>query len=668
MVSAWPKVFYSISIAPIGPVHFGKLRTEVQRALGVKKFGANPELQCACICPIKCDPEYYALWETIVAYRLYSIPEIAHVVLEAGASGEKTTPGPFSALLKSLHKIGWRWENQSVIDHNGMHIDIVHCPLAELRERLTIAWQERTCQLVEALRSTMRGLHKSDISLTMKDFHVETPDRQGLLRCALNGTFYTNDVLVHTNKVENDQCNFCSHKDSIEHRLFHCEYFQQERDKVPPEIFQLMQAEPDSFRFHGWIPKSPDVIKLKGMLCYLPHTTTHSYISDSWLKLPKTVDFFTDGSCLNPRFKDQRIASWGVVCWVDNQFWPVSRGVVKGWHQTSLRGEILAVTSALAFATRYRRQCRLWVDNLAVFNFLTAFLLGKTGFQQKKDCDLWHQLVMQLQQAVEFGVTVHKVVSHIDPNHGDTEVETWAFTGNAAADKLAEEARLDLPPELWAVWERVVAHQQSYLHTGKLWQTYMMDVGAKAVVSQKKLRSEPVPDTEETVLTVDENLEKLCETEFSDLPVHFQRDCTPALLQWMRGLLAERGPVRWMSWHQLLIDFQLTTNTPGPKNGTGRRWFEMTKAEAIQEYDYPRQALWFAHYWQNMSKSNGTPIGYEKRRPYSFTIAFWTTCVRVPISEVKLQRIESFYKTHGKILPFRSIHKHMKDIPVASTD
>ena len=284
------------------------------------------------------------------------------------------------------------------------------------------------------------------------------------------------------------------------------------------------------------------------------------------------------------------------------------------------------------------------------------------------DCDLWHQLVMQLQQAVEFGVTVHKVVSHIDPNHGETEVETWAFTGNAAADKLAEEARLDLPPELWAVWERVVAHQQSYLHTGKLWQTYMMDVGAKAVVSQKKLRSEPVPDTEEMVLTVDENLEKLCETEFSDLPVHFQRDCTPALLQWMRGLLAERGPVRWMSWHQLLIDFQLTTNTPGPKNGTGRRWFEMTKAEAIQEYDYPRQALWFAHYWQNMSKSNGTPIGYEKRRPYSFTIAFWTTCVRVPISEVKLQRIESFYKTHGKILPFRSIHKHMKDIPVASTD
>ena len=49
MASAWPKVFYSISIAPIGPVHFGKLRTQVQRALGLQKFGANPELQCACL-------------------------------------------------------------------------------------------------------------------------------------------------------------------------------------------------------------------------------------------------------------------------------------------------------------------------------------------------------------------------------------------------------------------------------------------------------------------------------------------------------------------------------------------------------------------------------------------------------------------------------------------
>lgn len=668
MASAWPKVFYSISIAPIGPVHFGKLRTHVQCALGLKKYGANPELQCACLCPIKCDPEYYALWETIMAFRMYAIPELASAVLDVGVGGKKTTPGPFSSLLKSIHKIGWRWENPFVVDAYGITIDIVHCPIAELKERLSLAWQERTCRLVEDIRKTMTGLHKSDVALTMKRFHEAIPDRQGLLRCALNGTFYTNDVLVHTNKVENSLCSFCSQQDSISHRLFHCEYFSPERAKLSTNTLQTVQQEPDSFRLHGWIPRSPDAMLLKQMLCNITQNTTRCFISDEWIELPEVLDIFTDGSCLHPQFKDQRIATWGVVCWCGERFWPVSRGVVPGWHQTSLRGEILGITSALAFATRFQRRCRLWVDNLAVYKFVCDCLNQQHDFSKNKDSDFWHHAYLQFQQAVKLGVSVHKVVSHIDANNGDTEVEQWAFLGNAAADKVAEEARLDLPPELWVVWERLVAHQQLYQQVGQEWQNFLMDVGAKAVVSKQQIRNDPVPQSDDVALTIDENLQKLCDTSFEELPIHFQRECTPILLQWMKNLVAEGGTVRWLSWHQLLIDFQFSTNIPGPKNASGRRWFHMTKEEAIKGYDYPKQALWFAHYWQNMSKANGAPIGYEKRRPYSFTIAFWTTCVRVPITDERLQRIETFYKTHGTTLPFRSIHKHMKDIPVASHD
>ena len=240
MASAWPKVFYSISIAPIGPVHFGKLRTQVQRALGLQKYGANPELQCACLCPIKCDPEYFALWETVVAFRMYAIPEIAYVVLDEGAGGKKTTPGPFSSLLKSLHKIGWRWEHPHVVDSYGITIDIKNCPIAELKERLTLAWQERTCRMVEDLRTAMQGLRCADVAMTMKNFHITTPDKEGLMRCALNGTFFTNDVLVHTNKVENSLCSFCGHEDSICHRMFHCEHFQEIRSKLTPQTLQTM--------------------------------------------------------------------------------------------------------------------------------------------------------------------------------------------------------------------------------------------------------------------------------------------------------------------------------------------------------------------------------------------------------------------------------------------
>ena len=351
--------------------------------------------------------------------------------------------------------------------------------------------------------------------------------------------------------------------------------------------------------------------------CNITQNTTRSFISDEWIELPEVLDIFTDGSCLHPQFKDQRIATWGVVCWCGERFWPVSRGVVPGWHQTSLRGEILGITSALAFATRFQRRCRLWVDNLAVYNFVCDCLNQQHDFSRNKDSDFWHHAYLQFQQAVRLGVSVHKVVSHIDANNGDTEVEQWAFLGNAAESKVAEEARLDLPPELWVVWEPLVAHQQLYQQVGQEWQNFLMDVGAKAVVSKQQIRNEPVPQSDDVALTIDENLQKLCDTSFEELPIHFQRECTPILLQWMKNLVAEGGTVRWLSWHQLLIDFQFTTNTPGPKNASGRRWFHMTKEEAIKGYDYPKQALWFAHYWQNMSKANGAPIGYEKRRPYS---------------------------------------------------
>ena len=305
------------------------------------------------------------------------------------------------------------------------------------------------------------------------------------------------------------------------------------------------------------------------------------------------------------------------------------------------------------------------MDNLAVYNFLWDCLHDGAEFLSKKDSDLWHSAFVQLQEAVRFGVSVHKVVSHIDAMSGNTEVEMWAFLGNAAADKLAEEARLDLPPDLWVVWERLVAHQQFYQEVGTEWQGFIMNIGSKAVLSQK-CRQEPVPNTDDVALTVDENLRKLCDLPYEELPVHFKRDCTPNLLQWMRNLLLEGGTIRWLSWHQLLIDFQITMKIPGPKN-IGKRWFNMTTEDAIREYNYPKQALWFAHFWQNLSKANDSPIGYEKRRPYSFTIAFWTTCVRVPISEERLQRIESFYKRHGTTLPFRSVNKHMNDIPVATS-
>lgn len=124
-VAAWPRVFYSIAIAPIGPAHYEKLRTQVMRSLNHKQHGANPLLQVSCICPPKCDPECFALLETITTFRQCCKVENSLPVLHALASGAKVTPGPCSALMKSLFKLGWSWDTRGVaVDLQGIQVKL----------------------------------------------------------------------------------------------------------------------------------------------------------------------------------------------------------------------------------------------------------------------------------------------------------------------------------------------------------------------------------------------------------------------------------------------------------------------------------------------------------------------------------------------------------------
>ena len=233
-VAAWPRVFYSIAIAPIGPAHYEKLRTQVMRALNHKQHGANPLLQVSCICPPKCDPECFALLETITTFRQCSTVENAFPVLQALSDGAKVTPGPCSALLKSIFKLGWSWNPLGFInDAFGIPLQLMTCPVQELKERVILSWQHRVLNEVERTRETFGGLSKSDVRLTIGNTKVWKPDELGILKCALNGTIYTNDVLQYTSKVENDICNFCNHQDCIEHRLFKCPFFEAERAQVP---------------------------------------------------------------------------------------------------------------------------------------------------------------------------------------------------------------------------------------------------------------------------------------------------------------------------------------------------------------------------------------------------------------------------------------------------
>ena len=197
------------------------------------------------------------------------------------------------------------------------------------------------------------------------------------------------------------------------------------------------------------------------------------------------------------------------------------------------------------------------------------------------------------------------------------------------------------------------------------WHPYMIAIGLKAV-KHKHLRTEasPAMTPECQQLEVDPTWKKMSETESPELPRHFRISEWTSLHQWMREIASEEGNVQWFSWHQLLVDYQFTTSKGGPRN-LKKYWYDSSREESIANYDYPRRVLWFGHYWQGLFKSLETPLQYEKRRPFSASIAFWTPCIRVSLSDWRLRRIEDFYKRNAKVLPLRSVQKHTHHFPVA---
>ena len=164
-------------------------------------------------------------------------------------------------------------------------------------------------------------------------------DKAGLLRCALNGTQFTNDALTHS-KADTDRCPFCDQKDSLYHRHAECKHFESERGDILAQLAQVEGFQHPVVIHHGWIPKNPYKRQIKHILLTKIQQQAFQYeLPEKFDNDINILDLFTDGSAIYPTNGTLRIATWGVVVWTGKEFWPLSSGGVQGYHQTSLRGE-----------------------------------------------------------------------------------------------------------------------------------------------------------------------------------------------------------------------------------------------------------------------------------------------------------------------------------------
>lgn len=661
-VCAWPNLFYGISTVTLGNNHFLKLRTLATKSLNVHQMGSNPALQLSCVCHPLTDPEFYCVHATILSFRDFCTPDLAQHTLEAILRTGATTPGPCKSFLQAIHKLAWQWiGGDACLDQDQLPIHILRCPRGELSERIMLAWQQRILSQVAMERTTMSGLYNMDAKLTKELYRQQPAEHQGLLRCALNGTQYTQDALHHAGKTDSADCKFCGLPDSLEHRNMHCPFFQEVRDMFPDAA--MPPDAPDATKCHGWIPKAENLHEFRRELLQIPDTTGDFCHP---VDVPCNVtyaDVFIDGSCVRPHDAHTRLATWGVVTWDGFMFVSVSSGGIIGWRQTSLRAEITAALSALKYLASQPKQGRIWVDNQQVFDMLQAWQLGYSPeIDKRRDADLWTMLRYQFKQ-ISFQIhAIYKVRAHTIPSDQLTPEDAWATEGNHAADACAAFARATLPSALIHAVTKLVPEMQALRTFGRALHSMLVAIGLKALESKCAPEAPVMPAgtgiQPHPTVELDGGIQHLAELAVDDIPKKFHVKALPAVLSWLKTLTVE-GNVMWISFHQLLVDFQKFSQMWGPAS-TGKKWIDPPTGEL---YNYKHYVQWFSRYLQGLGKITEHPLLVQQCRPSSHILTFWCGHVRVRVTTERLNQLDDFFKIHAANLPVRQINKDLGATP-----
>ena len=661
----WPKALHGSAIVSLGKTHFDQLRTGMMRGLNVNTKGANPNLQWGLLeCPTH-DPEFFVVWDSVIHYRRYGNLDVMHPLLNELAQGEvKPTPGPSAVMLHRLHQLAWNWCGDGIcLDQEGLPIDVYGSCKEEVKQRLRLAWQAGASSKVKH-RQTFQGLPQADVDLTIANQDQFDAPERGLLRCALNGTQFTNDSIIHFGKVAHTGCQFCGEEDSQYHRHWQCRAFEPARQQVLPLVEDPPIHLPPAYYNHGWIPRSPAWWALRRELLSIPDTRATFHITDEQLQqLPEQVHIFTDGSCLHPTSRSERLATWGTcIASPDDPvtFWPLSAGGVIGWIQSVGRAEITAAISGLTFAVIHQRKLWLWVDNAEVVRRLRMPPEDLLQMTELANFDLWREVGKLLQKLGDDFLGVLKVDSHQTPDPTQEWTHSWAVRGNNTADHIAAAARATLPTSLWTQWHTLVEHQKFLVTLRDKTHKMYIDIGNQAL----KWYQSNSEDEEEVVVPRPEVYQaQMVWHIFDRLPLDrveakFRCESSEVVFRWATSLQGD-GESRFVSWFQLFVDFFLNHGCSGVVCRQGK-WHKQVEPAPLQNFLVSAKAL--ARYVQLIARSQGSPITSRHRRPESNVLHFWAGCINVHWSQQRFEAVENFVLKYGRP-PYRKVHQ-LSQLPV----
>ena len=653
---AWPRCLHGIPGASIGIAHFARLRASAMAALNFDNVGASSLIQFSLLCSPRFDPGYYACWSTLRTFRRIAEPELAYPLVNmlAFEGRIKWMQGPAGACLNRLHEISWVWLGDGFIqDHFGLHWHFFRIPIQALHSRAQMAWCRRVGEQIDA-RDSFQGLRDVDAVFTTAKLHALPPDELGMMRTALNGSFFTNDKLVKTGKSPCSVCNWCDAEDSLMHRYWQCPFFQESRSKIPQVILQEVPNWPPCLAERGWFSQVDGLVQLQQWLMALPDTTSEFFVSEFDADGP--IHIFTDGSCVESQCPSLRLGSWGIVAAIleNHDFIPLAAGVTPGLWQTTLRAEITAVISAVRFSLLVRRQIWVWTDNECVYNKVRAYLAGEPPpVSTDSDHDLWgrlHSLILSASRE-ELLQRCIKVRSHQCEEVYPEAVERWAICGNDSADRLAAEARQAIPDRVVNAWTMVQNNIERNIVLRKFIHEHFLQVARKAILHKVRQQDDQNSETVACpAVDIDpQQVALFLSPGFEVDPLSQFAEWDSLLEFWLTDFAGGTDSTwMWLSPYQLFLDFQFTCNHPGFVYLYDRKsWIQADEWLQHNNYDFVRLAAWFSSFLRYFAKRYSLQCKQHLRRPFGTVFKCWTRSLLLKGSATRLYRWDEALRNLG---------------------
>ena len=663
-ILAWPRSLYGISTVHLGPLHFGKLRSNAMRGLRQARVGSSPVLHLP-LSGFSTDPEGFAIFQTIKDSRELGDSEYLRNMLTVLSTSNERVPynGPSSILMVRLSRLGWQITPDGFVHDRWNAFDIFTENIDSLKLRVAASWPWVLTAEVSH-RKDFAGIQYADLAATAHIVSTFSLQDQVYLRCVLDGTLVTQKDSWKWDSTKDGSCPFCGSQDGYFHRAWECKHFADLRVDLPNEFWNWLAQMPPCVTDHAWVLQPASFDHLAKNLLAIPELS----INDFRLECCSgpVIDLFTDGTCSDPTNHVLRLASWAItvaqpsVHMLANEL--VACGHIRGLQQTSFRAELTAIAAALQIADALNSQVRIWSDCQSAVNVTRRFQRGLARVRPNgSHADLW-MAVQQLLQRCGTRVVLMQVYSHNDSSTGRDSVEQWAYWHNNLTDVAAGNFNRKRTSEFWQIWQTAKRDWEIRQRFCQTVAKIHVQVGRRADlqlrVPKEKKQILPQAGSESNVVQP-----RCYEITKRLLDKHGLWIMQQIQMWWHitgERSLGTKGQLRWISFIQLYVDFQLTTGHQGPtflKN----KWFpDASVFPVCDKPDWGAHCRWFQLVLKGYWKSNGLSIAVRSGPPDSSALAFWAVNAHLCWDENRMEKIDAaILAANGGVI---SVGKHIRDL------